>query len=408
MRAIYSHPIKTGKIALILLFLAGCTPVNSEKSSQKTTIDTAIAQIQPVKNVAPAQNFRQVKVLEGLENPWSMAWLPDNTNTILITERPGRVRIVRNGKLDPTPIAGVPPVFAVGQGGLMDISVHPNFAKNRLVYLTYSHGTENANRTRIAKATFDGKALKNLQVIFQVGQTKSGGQHFGSRITWLPDNTMLVSIGDGGNPPIQLNGELIRKQAQNLNSHLGKIIRLNDDGSIPKNNPFTTKKNAEPAIWSYGHRNIQGLAFDSISQRVWASEHGSRGGDELNQPQVGKNYGWAVVTYSKEYTGGEISKETSNPGMVNPKIVWTPAIAPSGLAIYNGDKFPQYQGDIFLGGLVSQDIRHIKLDAQGNITQQESISINQRVRDVRNGRDGFLYVLTDESNGELIRLQPSS
>ncbi|GAB4339221.1 MAG: PQQ-dependent sugar dehydrogenase [Leptolyngbyaceae cyanobacterium] len=359
-----------------------------------------------VSAVETAQGVRQTTLIEGLERPWSMAWLPDGT--LLITEKAGRLRLVRDGVLEPTPIAGVPEVMSSGQGGLMEIAIHPRFAENRLVYLTYSHGTENANRTRLARATFDGNALRNLQVIFEVSQVKSGGQHFGSRIVWLPDGTMLVAIGDGGNPPVQLEGDLIRKQAQNLRSHLGKIVRLKDDGSIPRDNPFATRADANPAIWSYGHRNIQGLTFDPSTQRVWATEHGARGGDELNLVEAGKNYGWPIVTYSQEYSGGEISQERSRPGMVDPKVVWTPATAPSGLAIYSGDRFPDWQGDLFAGGLVSRDVRRINLDATGKVLGQQAIAIGQRVRDVRQGPDGLLYILTDESeDGRLIRLEPT-
>ena len=353
-----------------------------------------------------AQGFRQTTVVEGLERPWGMAWLPDGA--MLITEKAGQLRIVRDGKLDPTAIAGVPEVMSANQGGLMDVSVHPRFSENRLVYLTYSHGSQNSNRTRVARATFDGKALQNLQVIFEVSQAKSGGQHFGSRIVWLPDNTMLVAIGDGGNPPVELEGDLIRKQAQNLRSHLGKIVRLNDDGSVPKDNPFVNNSNANPAIWSYGHRNIQGLAFDPSTRRVWATEHGARGGDELNLAEAGKNYGWPLVTHSQEYFGGEISQERSRPGMIDPKVVWTPATAPSGLAFYTGDRFPAWTGDLFAGGLVSQDVRRIDLDANGKVLGQQQIQIGQRVRDVRQGPDGLLYILTDDSNGRLVRLEPTN
>jgi aldose sugar dehydrogenase len=200
-------------------------------------------------------NYRLVPVVKGLEHPWSMAWLPDRT--ILVTERPGRLRIVRNGVLDPTSIGGVPAVFASGQGGLMDISLHPQFAKNRLVYLTYAYGTDTANRTRLARAVFDGKNLKNLQVIFEATPVKPGTQHFGSRIAWLPDNTLLLALGDGGNPPLKIEGKLPRFQAQNRRSQLGKVLRLKDDGSIPSDNPFIKVANTNPAIWSYGHRNIQ-------------------------------------------------------------------------------------------------------------------------------------------------------
>lgn len=354
-----------------------------------------------------SQGFRQTTIVSGLERPWSMAWLPDGT--MLITEKAGRLRLVRNGALDPTPIAGVPEVMSAGQGGLLDVSLHPRFAENRWVYLTYSHGTQSANRTRVARAKFDGKALRDLQVIFEVTQAKSGGQHFGSRILWLPDGTMLVAIGDGGNPPVQLAGDLIRKQAQNLRSRLGKIVRLKDDGSVPRDNPFATNRNADPAIWSYGHRNIQGLAFDSIAKRVWATEHGARGGDELNLVQAGKNYGWSVVTESKEYFGGEISTDRSRPGMVSPKVVWTPATAPSGLTFYTSDRVPAWKGDLFAGGLVSQDVRRIDLDQAGNVRGQQQIAIGQRVRDIRQAPDGLLYVLTDGSgDGRLIRLEPTA
>jgi aldose sugar dehydrogenase len=334
-----------------------------------------------------------------------MAWLPDRT--MLVTERPGRLRIVRNGILDPTAIGGVPAVFASGQGGLMDVSLHPQFAKNRLVYLTYAHGDDTANRTRLARAVFDGKSLKNLQVIFEVTPAKPGSQHFGSRIVWLPDNTLLLAIGDGGNPPLEIEGKLPRFQAQNRRSQLGKVLRLKDDGSIPRDNPFVTAANTNPAIWSYGHRNIQGMTFDPVTKRVWATEHGSNGGDELNLVQKGKNYGWPLATYSKEYgSSREISPNKSLPGLEDPKVVWTPAIAPSGLTAYTGKRFPQWQKNLFAGGLVDRAVRRIELDANGKVLKQEEISIGARVRDVRQGTDELLYILTDESNGQLIRLEP--
>jgi len=284
----------------------------------------------------------------------------------------------------------------------------PRFAQNRLIYLTYAAGTNDANRTRLARARFDGKALQDFQVIFEVTQTKADAQHFGSRIVWLPDGTLLLAIGDGGNPPVSLDGDLIRKQAQNLRSRLGKIVRLNDDGTVPRDNPLVNDANADPAIWSYGHRNIQGLAYDSINRRVWATEHGAKGGDELNLVQAGQNYGWPLVTYSQEYFGPEISQERSQPGMVDPKVVWTPAIGPSGLTVYRSDRVPQWQGNLFAGGLVSRDVRRLQLNDNGKVMSQQTIAIGQRVRDVRQGPDGLLYVLTDEADGKLIRLEPQN
>ena len=375
-----------------------------ESTSASSADSSSNSPVLSDRNVATANNFKTTTVTEGLERPWGMAWLPDGS--ILITERPGRLRIVRNGELDLEPIAGVPEVFAVNHGGLLDISLHPNFAENQLVYFTYSDGTNQANHTKVARATFDGTSLQNWEDIFEVNPLKPEGQHFGSRIVWLPDNTMLVGLGDGGNPPIQLNGDLIRNQAQNLSSHLGTVVRLNDDGSIPQDNPFVNSAEADPAIWSYGHRNIQGMTIDPATNRVWSHEHGSRGGDELNIIEAEQNYGWPEVSYSDEYTGGKVAEVSSRPDVPEPELIWTPSIAPSGLAFYSSDRFSQWQGDLFAGGLVSRDVRRIDLDGEGNILGEESISIGQRVRDVRQGSDGMLYVLTDEQNGALIRVEP--
>ena len=394
MKTIINRSVKIVLSVSTLLVLVGCFSLKNSTSASLTS-DSSNSPTISNKNVAVAENVTTTTILEGLERPWSMAWLPDGT--ILITERPGRLRVARGGFLEPQPVLGVPEVLAVGQGGLMDVSPHPNFAENNLIYLTYSHGSQSANRTRVARATFDGSALENLEVIFEVAKAKPRTQHFGSRIVWLPDNTMLVAFGDGGNPPIQLDGDLIRKQAQNLNSRLGKVVRLNDDGSIPPDNPFVGTTGADAAIWSYGHRNIQGMTFDRANNRLWSTEHGAKGGDELNLVQKGENYGWPKVTYSQEYSGGEISSERSRVGMQDPKVVWTPSIAPSGLAFYNGD--------LFAGGLVSQDVRRIDLDEEGNVLGEESILIGQRVRDVRQSPDGRLYILTDESDGKLISIE---
>jgi aldose sugar dehydrogenase len=382
----------------LLVVLASCT---------LTTPTWGNASPQPSLSRNPSSVYQITPVVAELEHPWGMTWLPNGE--ILVTERPGRIRRIRQGQLDPTPISGVPDVFASGQGGLLDIAVHPQFTQNRLVYFTYAAGTAAANRTRLARATLEGSRLSNLQVIFEVSQTKAGGQHFGSRILWLPDGTMLLSVGDGGNPPTQLEGKLIRHQAQNLKSQLGKILRLRDDGSVPPDNPFVKTANADPRIYSYGHRNIQGLAYDPLNKRVWASEHGSRGGDELNLIRPGQNYGWPVVTHSREYTGGEISAQRSQAGMVDPKLVWPQTVAPSGLAVYTGNRYTDWQGNLFAGGLIIQQVRRLSLDPQVNIRSDEQIDIGQRVRDIRQGPDGLLYILTDAvPNGQLLRLEPRS
>jgi glucose/arabinose dehydrogenase len=347
--------------------------------------------------------YRVVPVLAGLEHPWGMAWLPNGE--MLITERPGRVRRVRSGVLQTEPVAGVPQVLAAGQGGLLDISLHPRFPAKPWVYLTYAEGTREANRTVVARLTWDGQGFTDRREVLRVSQSKSGTQHFGSRLAWLPDETLLVSIGDGGNPPTELAGQLIRLQAQNPRSHLGKVLRVNADGTVPRDNPLGAK--ALPEVWSWGHRNIQGLAVDSQTGQVWATEHGAKGGDEVNRLQAGQNYGWPAVTHSREYFGPEISPHRSLPGMVDPVWVWSETVAPSGLAVYRGAKFPQWQGQLLAGGLISQAVHRFQVNPQGEVKEVGKIPIGARVRDVRVGPDGLIYILTDAPNGQLLRIEPA-
>lgn len=342
-------------------------------------------------------------VTDGLEHPWSMVWLPDSS--ILVTERSGRLRYIKNGKLNPKPVQGLPKVFAEGQGGLMDISIHPDFDENRKVYFTFSSGTENQNQTVVATAVLKDLELQNVEIIFRAEPVKSGDQHFGSRILWLADGTFLISIGDGGNRPQSIDGVLSREYAQMKDAHLGKVLRFNDDGSAPEDNPFADEESALSEIWTLGHRNIQGLAINTETGHVWANEHGSKGGDELNLLEAGKNYGWPVVTYSREYYGPRITSETTKPGMVDPRVVWTPAQAPSGLTFYTGRHFPNWQGNLFSGGLAGQQIRRIILEDE-EVTGEESLTIGTRIRDVKQGPDDYLYFLTDEENGRLIRIVP--
>jgi glucose/arabinose dehydrogenase len=357
-------------------------------------------------NVPMATGYGREEVLDGLNRPWAMAWLPDGR--MLITERPGQLRLVKDGKLQPTAIAGLPPVLAVRQGGLLDVAVDPDFAENGLIYLSYAHGTEEANHLRVLRAKLAGSTLTDAKVIFESNRDKPGGQHFGSRFLWLADDTLLISIGDGGNPPVKLGGEWIRNQAQNRASGLGTVVRIDRDGNAPDDNPFVGDKASDPRTWSYGHRNIQGMALDRATGRIWASEHGALGGDELNLLTPGTNYGWPLVTHSREYSGGEISPKRSATGMRDSHLVWQTAIAPSGLLVYSGDRFADWQGDLFAGGLVSQDVRRLEIDANGRIVNEDAIRIGARVRDVRQGPDGLIYILTDESNGRLIRLRPTN
>jgi len=379
---------------LFFLFLGATTPSCEAR--------TGAAPISA--DVPEAGGWRTEVVVTGLRHPWSIAWLPDGS--ALVTERDGRLRMIRDGKLDPSPISGLPPLLAHGQGGLLDVSLHPDFASNRLVYLTFATGTPDENRTALARGRLDGHTLRDTQTIFRNADSKSGGQHFGSRMVWLPDNSLLLSIGDGGNPPLSFKGENIRNQAQNSGTHFGSVLRLKDDGTPHPDNPFASQPGAKPEIWTLGHRNIQGMARDPVSGRIWANEHGSRGGDELNVIEGGNNYGWPEVTYSNEYWGPRISEETSRPGVRDPVLVWTPSKAPSGLTFYKGNLYPEWDGNLFSGALKFEQIRRIVLNGT-QVVDEQKLTIGQRVRDIRQGPDGYLYVLTDEEDGALLRILPA-
>jgi glucose/arabinose dehydrogenase len=357
-------------------------------------------------DVPEATGWRTETVTRGLEHPWAIAWLPDGD--ALITERPGRLRLLRDGELVRAPIAGLPDICGdCGQGGLMDVALHPDFAQNRLVYLTFAQGAGDRNRTALARGRLsaDETRLSDVEVIFHNADWKSGGQHFGSRLVWLPDGTLLMSIGDGGNPPISFDGENIRNQAQNPGTHFGSVVRLTDMGEAPRDSPFRDDADAKPEIYSYGHRNIQGMARHPDTGIIYANEHGSRGGDELNRIEPGDNYGWPDVTYSMEYWGPRISDKTQAPGVTDPLVVWTPSKAPSGLAVYTGKRFPAWQGDLFSGALKFQEIRWLDLEG-GKIVDEKKLEIGERVRDVRMGPDGELYVLTDAADGALLTIVP--
>jgi glucose/arabinose dehydrogenase len=336
-----------------------------------------------------------------------MAWLPDGT--MLVTERPGRLRVVQGGKLRAEPVGGVPPVLAQGQGGLLDLAVHPRFASNRLVYMTLAQGTAEANATVIARARLseDLATLTDVQQIYAVPRAKSGAQHFGSRLLFLPDGSLLVSIGDGGNLPLTLDGSPIRTQAQNVGAAFGKVLRLTDEGKPARGNPLAGRAGALPEIYTLGHRNVQGIAFDAARNAVWVNEHGALGGDELNRLSPGGNFGWPTVSRTREYVGGAAVGTLSGQGMTDPVLLWEVSTAPSGIAVYYGAAFPQWRGDIFSGGLASNDIRRIDLDEAGRVIGETALRMGARVRDVRVGPDGFLYALTDERNGRLLRFVPA-
>jgi glucose/arabinose dehydrogenase len=380
-------------------------------------VAAACAQAQPATGAAkPASNGPPVVAFEvpaepgiapqvwasGLDRPWGIAWLPDGR--ALVTERGGALKLLGTDGRTVGTVSGVPAVAAVGQGGLLDVALHPDFARNGLVYLAHSVGTREANATALSRGRLQGNALVEVQELWRNPQAKTGGAHFGSRLLWLPDGTLLMSVGDGGNPNIQLNGRNIRDNAQDPKSAFGKVLRLTADGKPAPGNPGA---GLDPHVWSMGHRNIQGLARDPRSGTVWATEHGAKGGDELNRLAAGGNHGWPLVSHGVEYSGAPISSERGRKGFVDPVSVWTPSIAASGLAVYRGKPLAGLDGALLAGGLMSRDVRVLRIGADGRPGPERRIEIGARVRDVRVGPDGLVYVLTDEPEGRIIRLAPA-
>jgi len=350
-----------------------------------------------------AKGWRAVTVAGGVAHPWGVAWLPDGT--ALVTARGGTLYTVKDGKFIDVPVDGLPERFVQGQGGLLDVAVRPGKTDKPEVYLTLATGTTEANRTVLVRGVYDDGRVGRIESLYKVEPDKPGEEHFGSRLLWLPDGTLLMSVGDGGNPPRMVGGMLAREQAQNLRTPHGSVLRLTADGKPADDNPFRGKGDARPEIWTYGNRNVQGLALDAASGRVWGNEHGPKGGDEVNLLEKGKNYGWPVATFGRDYKTDEPIGKRSAEGMADPKVVWIPATAPSGLAFYTGDRFPKWKGSLFSGGLVGKDVRRIALDGD-KVVGQERLTIASRVRDVRQGPDGHLYVLTDEKDGKLLRIEP--
>lgn len=338
-------------------------------------------------------------VVEGLEHPWSLAFLPDGG--MLVTERSGALRLVQDGVLQDAPVSGTPEVLALSQGGLLEVALAPDFEESREVYLSFARGTAQSNNTALYRARFVDGALIDGAVIWEAQMNKTGGAHFGGRIAFLPDDTLLLTLGDGFE---------FREEAQNLSNHFGKIVRLNRDGSAASGNPLAGQDGALADIWSYGHRNVQGIAYDAETGRVWSHEHGPRGGDELNLIEGGHNYGWPIVTSGLDYSGARISPFTEHEGRFTaPVREWLPnSIAPAGLAIYRGDVFPNWNGDLLIAALAGQALHRVVI-GDGQAVAEEVLlnDRGQRIRDVRVGPDGLVYVLTDHANGALLRLSPT-
>ena len=381
--------------ARIALTSFGCTvalmfdaPVEAQQSSAKSPTPQSIA--------AP---LKVTTVAEGLQNPWGMAFLPDGR--MLVTERAGRLRIVGlDGKVS-EPLTGIPSVHVQGQGGLLDVALSPDFAQDRLVYLSYSEAGEGGAGTAVARGTLGASGLENVRVIWRQTPKVSSGNHWGSRLVFRSDGTLFITTGDRQNQ---------RPLVQDLTTTIGKVVRINPDGTVPSDNPFVRRQGARPEIWSYGHRNLQGAALHPESGELWTLEHGARGGDELNHPEAGKNYGWPVITYGREYSGFKIGDGiTAKAGMEQPVYYWDPVIAPSGADFYTGAAFPEWQGDLFVGSLSPGALVRLELNGYKVTSETRYLGdINERIRHVRQGADGFLYLLTDSPRGRVLRVEPAS
>ena len=336
-------------------------------------------------------------VAVGLEHPWGVELLPDGR--FLVTERPGRLRIVdRDGRLS-APLTGVPEVYARGQGGLLDVALSPGFAQDRLVYLSFAERGSGGAGTAVARGRLGERGLEDTEVIWrQQPKVEGSYNHWGSRLVFRPDGTLFVTMGDRFS---------YLERAQDLSTTIGKIVRINPDGSVPRDNPFVGRAGALPEIWSYGHRNVQAAVLDARGE-LWTVEHGARGGDELNNPQPGKNYGWPVITYGVDYSGARIGIGTSYPGMEQPVYYWDPVIAPSGATFYSGTAFPDWRGDLLVGSLTPGALVRLRI-ANGRVTREERYldELRERIRDVREGPDGAVYLLTDSSRGRLLRVEPA-
>ncbi len=369
----------TRRAFLFACALTACAP--AWLMAQERTLDSS------------AGTLRVETVADGLDHPWGLAFLPDGR--LLVTERPGRLRVVSlQGEVGEA-VAGVPEVFAEGQGGLLDVALDPDFAANRRIYFSYAEPGEGGASTAVARGRLDDNRLSDVEVIFRQQPKLGGGAHFGSRLAFAPDGNLFITTGE----------RFKFDPAQDLSNTIGKIVRIRPDGTIPNDNPFVGREGVPPAIWSYGHRNVQAAAIHPQSGALWAIEHGPRGGDELNIIEPGRNYGWPLVSWGRHYNGRDIPDPDTRPDLTQSIFQWTPVIAPSGMMFYTGTLFPEWQGDILVGGLVAEAIVRLSQDGK-RAEEQERLPLEARIRDVAQGPDGAVYALTDEDDGAILRIRP--
>ena len=377
-----------------ILFTFAIAGLAAASAACQSGASTSAARPDPPQ-AATAVSFDVETYAQGLAHPWSIAFLPDGEG-MLVTERPGRLRLIRDGRLDPNPIPGVPEVAATGQGGLLDIALHPDFAQNRLLYFTYSKPGPNGATTAVGRGVYADAMLTGVEDVFVADAWSRAGQHFGSRIV-LHDGYLYVTVGDRGS----------MNRAQDLGDHVGATLRLRDDGSVPPDNPFVGRTDARDEIYTYGNRNAQGMTVHPATGEIWQSEHGPRGGDELNIVRAGGNYGWPDYRWANHYDGRRIADYDPEGDVILPVMDWTPAIAPAGIAFYTGDVFPQWNGDLFVGSLVNRHLQRVRVDGT-RVVQVERLLTdrNERIRDVAMGPDGFIYLLVDAPNAPVLRLVP--
>lgn len=382
------EPYMKSKILIIwLVFL------NTLLQSTFSFENTPIAEVS-----SRVERFRVIRIASGLEYPWGLTFLPNGS--LLVTERVGRMWILGEGRTKQS-VVGLPSMVTGGQGGLLDVALDPAFSANRWIYFSYAApGPRETAGTAVARARLEGNQLRDFRILYEMRHKTSSTLHFGSRIVFGKDGMLYISTGERGE----------RNRAQDLSDTAGKVLRIHPDGRIPQDNPWIGQKNVSPEIYTYGHRNIQGMAVHPDTGKIWIHEHGPRGGDEINVLIPGANYGWPVITYGREYSGNTpIGEGTHKEGMEQPLLQWTPSIAPSGMTFYTGNRFPRWKGNLFVGALVGQHLR--RLVVNGEQVVEEEVLLHQqigRIRDVRTGPDGFLYVITDEKNGGVFRLEPVS